>query len=153
MFCGNPRQVADQMEEWFTAPVCDGFVLAATSMPGAYDDAVRLRELANRMMRQSVAHAPLEPISDPSTPEVAAIPESHHRLDLQSSSDVHAVSEDVTVLDYDVAHVDADAELEALVRWHSCIALGHASLHLGRTAQSIHHTAKLDGQPVACCLD
>jgi 8-amino-7-oxononanoate synthase len=40
------------------------------------------RELANRMMRQSVAHAPLEPISDPSTPEVAAIPESHYRLDL-----------------------------------------------------------------------
>jgi hypothetical protein len=35
-------QVADQMEEWFTAPACDGFVLAATSMPGAYDDAVRL---------------------------------------------------------------------------------------------------------------
>ena len=42
MFCGNPRPVADQMEEWFTAPACDGFVLAATSMPGAYDDAVRL---------------------------------------------------------------------------------------------------------------
>src|SRR6202043_1922264 len=40
------------------------------------------RELANRMMRQSVAHAPLKPISDPSTPEVAAIPESHYRLDL-----------------------------------------------------------------------
>jgi alkanesulfonate monooxygenase SsuD/methylene tetrahydromethanopterin reductase-like flavin-dependent oxidoreductase (luciferase family) len=42
MFCGNPKQVADQMEEWFTAPACDGFVLAATSMPGAYDDVVRL---------------------------------------------------------------------------------------------------------------
>jgi alkanesulfonate monooxygenase SsuD/methylene tetrahydromethanopterin reductase-like flavin-dependent oxidoreductase (luciferase family) len=42
MFCGSPKQVADQMEEWFTAPACDGFVLAATSMPGAYDDAVRL---------------------------------------------------------------------------------------------------------------
>jgi FMN-dependent oxidoreductase (nitrilotriacetate monooxygenase family) len=42
MFCGNPNQVADQMEEWFTAPACDGFVLAATNMPGAYDDIVRL---------------------------------------------------------------------------------------------------------------
>ncbi len=30
------------MEEWFTAPACDGFVLAASSMPGAYDDVVRL---------------------------------------------------------------------------------------------------------------
>ena len=42
MFCGSPQQVADQMEEWFTAPACDGFVLAASSMPGAYDDVVRL---------------------------------------------------------------------------------------------------------------
>ena len=42
MFCGNPKQVADEMEEWFTSPACDGFVLAATSMPGAYDDVVRL---------------------------------------------------------------------------------------------------------------
>jgi len=41
MFCGSPRQVADQMEEWFTAPACDGFVLAASNMPGAYDDVVR----------------------------------------------------------------------------------------------------------------
>ena len=42
MFCGSPQQVADQMEEWFSAPACDGFVLAASSMPGAYDDVVRL---------------------------------------------------------------------------------------------------------------
>ena len=42
MFCGSPKQVADQMEEWFAAPACDGFVLAATNMPGLYDDVVRL---------------------------------------------------------------------------------------------------------------
>jgi FMN-dependent oxidoreductase (nitrilotriacetate monooxygenase family) len=42
MFCGDPKQVADQMEEWFSAPACDGFVLAATHMPGYYDDVVRL---------------------------------------------------------------------------------------------------------------
>jgi hypothetical protein len=30
------------MEEWFTAPVGDGFVRAATHMPGAYEDVVRL---------------------------------------------------------------------------------------------------------------
>jgi len=42
MFCGTPKSVADQMEEWFTAPACDGFVLAATHMPGAYEDVVRL---------------------------------------------------------------------------------------------------------------
>ena len=42
MFCGSPKDVADQLEEWFTAPACDGFVLAATSMPGTYEDFVRL---------------------------------------------------------------------------------------------------------------
>jgi FMN-dependent oxidoreductase (nitrilotriacetate monooxygenase family) len=42
IFCGTPKQVADQMEEWFTAPACDGFVLAAANMPGSYDDVVRL---------------------------------------------------------------------------------------------------------------
>lgn len=42
VFCGTAKSVADQMEEWFTAPACDGFVLAATHMPGAYEDVVRL---------------------------------------------------------------------------------------------------------------
>ena len=42
MFCGTPKSVADQMEEWFKAPACDGFVLAATHMPGNYEDIVRL---------------------------------------------------------------------------------------------------------------
>ena len=62
MFCGNPRPVADQMEEWFTAPACDGFVLAATSMPAAYDDAVRLLvpELQRRgLFQKEYAGTPL----------------------------------------------------------------------------------------------
>jgi len=46
MFCGSPKQVADQMEEWFTAPACDGFVLAASNMPGAYEP-LRTRKTAD----------------------------------------------------------------------------------------------------------
>ena len=42
LFKGNPRDVADQMETWFTERGCDGFVLAAIHMPGAYEDFVRL---------------------------------------------------------------------------------------------------------------
>jgi len=34
-FVGTPAQVADRMEEWFAGRACDGFVLAATHMPGA----------------------------------------------------------------------------------------------------------------------
>jgi FMN-dependent oxidoreductase (nitrilotriacetate monooxygenase family) len=41
-FVGTGRSVADQMEEWFEADACDGFVIAATHSPGAYEDVVRL---------------------------------------------------------------------------------------------------------------
>jgi FMN-dependent oxidoreductase (nitrilotriacetate monooxygenase family) len=41
-FVGTGREVADQMEEWFDGEACDGFVIAATHSPGAYEDVVRL---------------------------------------------------------------------------------------------------------------
>ena len=42
LFVGGPSQVADQMESWFSSGSCDGFVIAATHMPGAYEDFVKL---------------------------------------------------------------------------------------------------------------
>jgi FMN-dependent oxidoreductase (nitrilotriacetate monooxygenase family) len=42
VFCGTPSDVADEMEAWFYGGACDGFVLAATHSPGAYEDFVRL---------------------------------------------------------------------------------------------------------------
>jgi hypothetical protein len=30
------------MEEWFEGDACDGFVIAATHVPGAYEDVVRM---------------------------------------------------------------------------------------------------------------
>jgi FMN-dependent oxidoreductase (nitrilotriacetate monooxygenase family) len=41
-FVGTGAEVADQMEEWFTGDACDGFVIAATHSPGAYEDVVRM---------------------------------------------------------------------------------------------------------------
>lgn len=41
-FVGTGAEVADQMEEWFATDACDGFVLAATHCPGAYEDVARL---------------------------------------------------------------------------------------------------------------
>jgi alkanesulfonate monooxygenase SsuD/methylene tetrahydromethanopterin reductase-like flavin-dependent oxidoreductase (luciferase family) len=38
---GGPKEVADQLERWLAAPACDGFVLSATHVPGAYEDFVR----------------------------------------------------------------------------------------------------------------
>ena len=41
-FVGTGPDIADQMEEWFDSGACDGFVIAATHSPGAYEDVVRL---------------------------------------------------------------------------------------------------------------
>jgi FMN-dependent oxidoreductase (nitrilotriacetate monooxygenase family) len=37
---GGPKEVADQLEQWFVERACDGFVLSATHVPGAYEDFV-----------------------------------------------------------------------------------------------------------------
>ena len=39
---GSATEIADQMELWFTAPACDGFVIGGTHIPGAYEDFVDL---------------------------------------------------------------------------------------------------------------
>jgi FMN-dependent oxidoreductase (nitrilotriacetate monooxygenase family) len=41
-FVGTGEQVADQMTDWFESGACDGFVLAATHLPGAFEDVVRM---------------------------------------------------------------------------------------------------------------
>jgi FMN-dependent oxidoreductase (nitrilotriacetate monooxygenase family) len=38
---GGPKEVADALEEQFTERACDGFVVAATHVPGGYADFVR----------------------------------------------------------------------------------------------------------------
>jgi len=41
-FVGTGEQVADQMADWFQSGACDGFVMAATHLPGAFEDVVRM---------------------------------------------------------------------------------------------------------------
>lgn len=53
-FVGTPSQVADRMEEWFAGRACDGFVLAATHMPGAYESFVRL--VVPELQRRGLFH-------------------------------------------------------------------------------------------------
>lgn len=38
---GGPKEIADMMEEWFTAPACDGFVIGPTHQPGSFEDFVK----------------------------------------------------------------------------------------------------------------
>ena len=53
-FIGTPRQVADEMEEWFGS-ACDGFVISAPVVPGSYEDFVRLvvPELQRRKLHRT----------------------------------------------------------------------------------------------------
>ncbi len=37
---GGPKEIADIMEEWFTAPACDGFVIGPSWLPGSFEDFV-----------------------------------------------------------------------------------------------------------------
>jgi FMN-dependent oxidoreductase (nitrilotriacetate monooxygenase family) len=38
---GGPKEIADRLEQWFVERACDGFVVSATHVPGAYEDFVR----------------------------------------------------------------------------------------------------------------
>jgi len=40
-FIGGPKEVADGLEEWFSTGICDGFVVAATHVPGTYVEFVK----------------------------------------------------------------------------------------------------------------
>lgn len=53
-FVGTPQRIADELEQWFTE-TCDGFVLAPTHIPGAYEDFARLvmPELQRRGLAQT----------------------------------------------------------------------------------------------------
>jgi alkanesulfonate monooxygenase SsuD/methylene tetrahydromethanopterin reductase-like flavin-dependent oxidoreductase (luciferase family) len=37
---GGPKEISDRLEQWFVERACDGFVVAATHVPGAYEDFV-----------------------------------------------------------------------------------------------------------------
>ena len=53
-FVGSGKDVADKMEEWFTAPCCDGFVLAADNIPGSYEDFVKF--VVPELQRRGLYH-------------------------------------------------------------------------------------------------
>ncbi|MEA2946427.1 MAG: hypothetical protein QOI40_1757 [Alphaproteobacteria bacterium] len=38
---GGPKEISDRLEQWFVERACDGFVISATHVPGAYEDFVR----------------------------------------------------------------------------------------------------------------
>ena len=51
---GSPKDVADGLEQWFIERACDGFVIAASHVPGAYEDFVRL--VVPELQRRGLYH-------------------------------------------------------------------------------------------------
>ena len=54
VFVGSPTQIADEMEEWFRSEACDGFMVAAPYLPGAYQDFARM--IVPELQRRGVFH-------------------------------------------------------------------------------------------------
>ncbi|HUJ64746.1 MAG TPA: hypothetical protein VLX59_04345 [Acidimicrobiales bacterium] len=84
-FVGTATQIADQTEEWFHGGACDGLVIAATHVPGAYEDMVRLvvPELQRRgLFRDRHTGSTLREhlgIGDQNAPRLAGPPEPEAR--------------------------------------------------------------------------
>jgi FMN-dependent oxidoreductase (nitrilotriacetate monooxygenase family) len=82
---GGPKEIADQLEAWFAAPACDGFVLSATHVPGAYEDFVRfvIPELQRRgLFRKDFAGATLRENLGLQRPEIGSWRRSSGRTPL-----------------------------------------------------------------------
>jgi hypothetical protein len=73
---------------------------------------------------------------------------------LEPSGDVDAVAHEVAIqlLD-DIAEMNANPELDALLGRHTGVAREHAALNLDRAAHGVDHAAELDDRAVAGALD
>jgi alkanesulfonate monooxygenase SsuD/methylene tetrahydromethanopterin reductase-like flavin-dependent oxidoreductase (luciferase family) len=72
---GGPKEVADRLERWFVERACDGFVVSATHVPGAYEDFVRfvVPELQRRgLFRKHYAGKTLRENLEVPVPQAAA---------------------------------------------------------------------------------
>src|SRR3989442_11981092 len=52
---GGPKELADKLEEMFVGRGCDGFVIAATYVPGSYADFVR--HIVPELQRRGLFHS------------------------------------------------------------------------------------------------
>ncbi len=72
---------------------------------------------------------------------------------LQSCCNIDTIAKNLIAIDYDISHVNADAELHFLYVGHGGIAFLHPALKLDPTAQGVHHARELHEHAVAGRLD
>ena len=72
---GGPKEIADRIEEWWSAPACDGFVIGPTHQPGGFEDFVKfvIPELQRRCIyRKEYAGTTLRDHLGLARPEIGA---------------------------------------------------------------------------------
>ena len=72
---GGPKEIADRIEEWWSAPACDGFVIGPTHQPGGFEDFVKfvIPELQRRgIYRKEYAGTTLRDHLGLARPEIGA---------------------------------------------------------------------------------
>jgi FMN-dependent oxidoreductase (nitrilotriacetate monooxygenase family) len=72
---GGPKEISDRLEQWLVERACDGFVVAATHVPGTYEDFVRfvIPELQRRgLFRKDYAGKTLRENLGLPIPQIAA---------------------------------------------------------------------------------
>lgn len=94
---------------------------------------------------QSTLDLSVDSASDADTPDFGQL--------FDAGGDVHTVAIDVAVLEYDVAEIDADPELDASIARHIQIAPSHTFLDLDRGMHGICNAMELDQHAVAARLD
>jgi hypothetical protein len=67
--------------------------------------------------------------------------------------DIDAIAEDIAIVNYNIADVNADAEFDPLVLRHRSILLGHARLNVNGTTYRIHGASKFDQHAVTGRFD
>ena len=55
---GSVKDLADQLEQWFVERACDEFVVAATHLPGPFEEFVRL--VIPELQRRGLYHRDYE---------------------------------------------------------------------------------------------
>ena len=67
--------------------------------------------------------------------------------------DIHAITKDVAVFNYDVADIDSNTKLETLILRDRDIALPNATLNIECAESGVNDACELDQEPISSRLD
>src|SRR5262245_23531111 len=72
---------------------------------------------------------------------------------LEPCRHIHAITKNITAIDYNVANIDADSKLDTLVDRHIHIAISHSALNINGAAHGVDDTDEFDQNSIARCFD